>query len=774
MKSAATTECARLHVRLRGAVQGVGFRPFVYRLAHEMNLAGWVNNSTEGVLVEAEGPRALLDQFLDRVQSDCPAAANILGVEPSYLPPAGYSEFVIRDSEAGGAKSATILPDLASCPDCVREIFDPGNRRNRYPFANCTNCGPRYSILLGIPYDRPNTTMRGFALCPACRVEYDDPRDRRFHAQPNACPVCGPQLALWDGCGRTIARRDEALQLAAKAIRAGQIVAVKGLGGFQLLVDARNTAAVRELRSRKHREEKPFAVLYPNLAAVRADCAVSPLEEQILLGPQAPIVLLERKRNTLAEDVAPDSPETGAMLPYTPLHHLLMADLGFPVVATSGNLSDEPICTDEHEALTRLRGIADLMLVHDRPIARHVDDSVVRVVLGRELVLRCARGYAPVSVALPPASPPILAFGAHQKCAPALAVGDRAVIGQHIGDLETERALSALAQAASDLPNLHDLAPAIAACDLHPDYVSSRLARRSELPVVAVQHHYAHVLSCMAENALAGPVLGVSWDGTGLGDDGAIWGGEFLAVDAEGYTRVADLRTFPLPGGEKSIEEPRRTALGLLYTILGDDIFRRNAAPSAKREAWSDIAEAFTKEEVVNLRTMLRNNVNCPVTSSAGRLFDAAAALTGLRYETAYEGQAAMLFEFEARRAAADDKFDAGYEFSIVPSGGCLIVDWEPAIRELLHDRAAGRPRPEIARMFHHGLAKAVVEVARRVGIADVALTGGCFQNKLLTESAVLGLRDSGFRAHTHSRVPPNDGGIALGQIMAAMRAKRR
>ena len=565
----------RLKLAVRGAVQGVGFRPFIFRLATGLNLAGWVNNSSQGVFIEVEGPLPTLEKFLLRLEAEKPARSFIQSLEASWLDPAGYHRFEIRKSEAGGDKTALVLPDIATCPDCLREIFDPKNRRYRYPFTNCTHCGPRFSIIESLPYDRANTSMKQFAMCPQCRAEYDDPANRRFHAQPNACPVCGPQLELWDrsrACksadGPSLSPRShergyEALLAAAQAVREGKIVAVKGLGGFHLLADARNDLAIRLLRERKHREEKPFALMFPSLAAIKTVCEVSPLEERLLGSPEAPIVLLRRLStldSQLSTSIASDNPYLGAMLPYTPLHHLLMAELNFPVVATSGNLSDEPICTDEREAWERLGGIADLFLVHNRPIVRHVDDSMVRVMLDRELVLRRARGYAPWPVSIPVAAdvrrlkgqnkskPPhvgcyktILAVGAHLKNTVALSVGNQVFISQHIGDLETEQAHTAFRRVIADFEKLYDARPQVVAADLHPDYLSTKFANEkvrssgfsrsgppeggtpSEDPqaggprCLGVQHHIAHVLSCMAENELSPPILGVSWDGTGYG-----------------------------------------------------------------------------------------------------------------------------------------------------------------------------------------------------------------------------------------------------------------
>lgn len=742
----------RVRLIIRGAVQGVGFRPFIYRLATELGLNGWVLNSAQGVFIEVEGKPETLQQFVRRVQTDKPPRAFIQSMEQSVLDPVGYTTFEIRHSQESGEKSALILPDIATCSDCLRELFDPADRRYLYPFTNCTNCGPRYSIIEALPYDRPNTTMRAFTMCPRCREEYENPLDRRFHAQPNACPECGPHLELWDEKGVCLAKYHEALLRAAEAIREGRIVAVKGLGGFHLVVDARNDAAVRCLRERKRREEKPFALMYPTLEMVTAHCEVNEVEERVLCSPESPIVLLRRKEEeAVAPSVAPNNPYLGVMLPYTPLHHLLMRELGFAIVATSGNLSDEPICTDEHEALHRLAGIADLFLVHNRPIARHVDDSVVRVLMGRELVLRRARGYAPLPVLVKEPLPPLLAVGAHLKNTVALSVGRQVFISQHIGDLETPQALDAFRRVIADVKGLWEHQPQAVTCDMHPDYLSTQAAHGMGLPVVEVQHHVAHILSCMAENELQPPVLGVSWDGTGYGTDGTIWGGEFLIVREESWERFAHLRPFRLPGGDRAIKEPRRSALGVLYELLGED-------------ALDLLEQAFTESERRLLRQMLQQGVNTPATSSAGRLFDAVASLAGVRQVVNFEGQAAMELEFLAHGVRTDET----YPFSLSEGASPCVLDWSPMIQAVLQDIQEGVSPSLIAARFHNTLVEMTVAIAHAAGLERVALSGGCFQNAHLTERAVRRLTEEGFRPYWHQRVPPNDGGIALGQIMGA------
>lgn len=774
------TETGRTRLIIRGAVQGVGFRPFVFRLATELGLHGWVSNSTAGVTVEIEGPAGARREFLLRLEAERPPHSFIHGLEAVELDPAGHVGFTIRPSEMEGEKTALVLPDIATCAECRREIFDPADRRYRYPFTNCTHCGPRYSILESLPYDRPNTSMKGFAMCPACRVEYEDPRNRRFHAQPNACPRCGPHLALWDAAGRELAQREDALAGAVRALAEGAIVAVKGLGGFHLMVRADDEAGVRRLRERKHREEKPLALMCPDLAAAETLAEIGPLEARALRAPEAPIVLCRRRPGApVAGAVAPGNPWLGLMLPYTPLHHLLLADLGRSVVATSGNRSDEPICTDEREALTRLGDIADLFLVHNRPIVRHVDDSLVRIVLGRELVLRRARGYAPLPIRVDAPLPPLLAVGAHLKNTVALARGNEVFPSQHIGDLDTVPAVDAFERVIADLCRLYAIQPKQVMADAHPDYRSTQHARATGLPVGEVQHHHAHVLACMAENHLAPPVLGVAWDGTGYGPDGTIWGGEFLRVTASGVERVGHLRPFRLPGGEQAVKEPRRAALGLLHAVLGDGVFeRRDLAP----------VRAFKPAELRALRPALTKALHAPLTSSVGRLFDAVASLLDLRQVARFEGQAAMDLEFAFEPGDATDCYPvelreeappaelsapapATAALAFTPPARTWVADWTPLLQALLRDLRVGTPVWQMAARFHNTLADVVVAMARRAGEHRVVLSGGCFQNKYLLERTVEALRSAGFSPYWHQRVPPNDGGIALGQAVAAARA---
>ncbi|MFH1263986.1 MAG: carbamoyltransferase HypF [Pseudomonadota bacterium] len=744
---------SRARIQIAGVVQGVGFRPFVYRLADELALTGWVNNNPRGVTIEIEGDSKKLDEFLLRLSKERPSLSVIANLETSFLDPAGYKAFEVRPSEEGGEKSAWILPDIATCSGCLDEILDPTNRRYRYPFTNCTHCGPRFTIIRRLPYDRKNTTMEAFPMCLACQAEYDDPGDRRFHAQPNACPVCGPQLSYCTPNGHEVEAGDAALRQAVEGIRKGKIIACKGLGGFHLLCDARDDAAVQLLRKRKHREEKPLAVMFPSLEGVKRCCHVTELEERRLLSLEAPIVLLPKDGEKLAQSVAPENPYLGILLPYTPLHHLLLRDLGFPVVATSGNRSEEPICTDEKEAFTRLGDLADGFLVHNRPITRHADDSIVRMIGGREAVMRRARGYAPMPISLRVEMPPIVAVGAHLKNTLAFSRGKDVFVSQHIGDLENAEAIDAFEKVLSDFPELYEIQPEAVVTDCHPDYASSRTARELEIRLIEAQHHHAHIRSCMAENDLSGEVLGVAWDGVGLGEDGALWGGEFLVVDGATYRRAGHFRYFPLPGGERAIREPRRIALGLLFELLGKRVFDDHELLSI---------EAFSAQEIDVLQKMLVKNLNSPLTSGAGRLFDAVSSILGLCQCSRYEGQGGMKLEF----AASNLETDRSYPFELIRKAEQpVVVDWAGIVRGVLGDWQEKRPTGEIAAAFHNSLVETIVRMAKETAIERVVLSGGCFQNRRLTERAIARLGAKGFRCYWHQRVPPNDGGISLGQI---------
>ncbi len=762
-------------MRVEGTVQGVGFRPFVYRLANRFGIRGWVLNDAKGVLIAALAPVDVLDRFEVALRAESPPAAKIDRIYKLDTCPgspnvnAGDGFAILGGGNRSGIEAA-IPPDLAVCPDCLREMRDPADRRYRYPFINCTNCGPRYSIIESIPYDRPATTMRKFPLCPACRAEYENPAERRFHAQPVACPDCGPHLSFLDRRGTKVADKETALLRAIGRMRHGEILAVKGIGGFHLMCDAANDDAVKTLRERKHREEKPFALMVPYSAAARRLCALSPREAELLGSARAPIVLASRRALDpvgVSRYVAPGSPLLGIMLPYAPLHHLMMEAWQGVLVATSGNLSDEPICIDDEEALERLSGIADGFLVHDRPIARPVDDSVVRFMNGEAVVFRRARGYAPAPVPAPAGLPRLLAVGAHLKNTVAVTAGDRLFPSQHIGDLTTPPARAAFSNAIDLLSQLYHARPEAVVCDLHPDYPSSVWAGRQGLPVIRVQHHHAHVLSCLAEHRIAGPALGVAWDGTGYGTDKTAWGGEWLeaSLDQPGFRRRAALRQFSLPGGERAIRRPALTALGLLWELFGEEALSRD-------EVFSILG--LPERELKILERMIARQLNTPKTSSAGRLFDGVASLLGLGNTVSFEAQAAMKLEFLASESNASGR----YEFQLQPfepidadeTSPAIVIDWAPMIRGILEELGNRTDKADIARRFHNTLAGMILAVARETHDLPVVLTGGCFQNKLLFETAAQLLKADGFEVYGHREVPPNDGGISIGQIVSGSR----
>ncbi len=769
-------ECHAERVRRRvvvcGIVQGVGFRPFVYREARSLGLAGWVMNAGDGLVLEAEGADGAVRRLLETIRGAAPANAVIDDVRVEEVPASGDDAFRVLPSGTSEAITTSAPPDFATCAQCFAEVSDPRDRRFRYAFTSCTQCGPRFSIIERLPYERSRTSMARFPMCAQCLAEYDDPGSRRFHAETNACPACGPQLSLWDAAGRVLSRRHAALTAAVVALREGRVVAVKGLGGFHLAVDACNERAVARLRERKRRLRKPFATMFPSLEILSIYCNPDPAEIALLAGPQAPIVLVARRdearvARVIAPAVAPGNPRLGAMLPYTPLHQLLLAELASPIVATSANVCDEPIVLDEHDALERLAGVADVFLVHDRPILRPVDDSVVRLAAGRPMFLRRARGYAPTRIRHAHVRGGVLALGGHLKATIAVTAGRDIVLSQHLGTLDTPASRSGYERAIDDVLHLNATEPQLLACDLHPDYFSTRRAERGGLPVARVQHHVAHVCACMAEHGLVGPALGVAWDGTGYGSDGTVWGGEFLRVHAGRYRRVAHLRPFRLPGGSQAVREPRRSALGVLYEIYGADAFERvTLAPVA----------SFTARQRQVLRRVLARGTHAPLTSSAGRLFDAAAAIVGLCQWATYEGEAAAMLEWalegEGGGGGAAGGTGAG-GFALREVGDAFaetrwIVDWGPAIEQLIAAHSAGLPVAALSAAFHDGLAAAIVAVAVALGERTVVLTGGCFQNAYLTTAAARALRAAGFEPRWHERVPPNDGGLALGQALAA------
>lgn len=750
-------------MEVEGAVQGVGFRPFVYRLARDLDLPGWVINDAHGVSLEVEGDRKRLEEFLDRLQEERPPRCVLHAVTPTWLDFSGFLGFEIRHSEREGDRTAVPLPDVATCSDCLAEIFEPQNRRYRYPFTNCTNCGPRFTILEDLPYDRPATTMRRFTMCPECQREYDDPADRRFHAQPNACPACGPRLALLPPEGEPRTPGRDILTEAAEALRDGRIVAVQGLGGFHLMVDATNAQAVSRLRRRKNRPDKPLAVMVRSVEHAREVCEVDEETAPVLDGPEAPIVLLPRRSDApppgVVEGVAPGLRELGLLLPSTPLHHLLMAEVDRPVVATSGNRSEEPIATDPDEARRRLGHVADLFLVHDRPIARHADDSVMRWIAGGPSLIRRARGYAPLPVVVASDLPPVLAVGGHLKNVVAFSQGRNVFLSQHLGDLETPETRRVFEHTIDDLLRLQGVEPVAVACDFHPDYSSTRwaeeAAHRWDVPRIPVQHHHAHLVSCLAEHGEPGPALGIVWDGTGYGADGTIWGGELLLGDWVGFRRVGCLRPFHLAGGERAIAEPWRIALALVRDALGPAALEGDDLPPLRQRS---------PAEIRLLDRMLDRGFHAPVTTSMGRLFDGVSALLGLVSETSFEAQAAMLLEHRI------DPTETGvYPLPVeADERARLLLDWRPTIRAVVDDLRRGTDVGRIAARFHRALAHAASGVAQVMGVERVALSGGCFHNRFLTEELVRRLEDGGFRVLLHRRVPAGDGGLALGQLAVA------
>ena len=748
-------------LRVRGTVQGVGYRPFVHRTATGLGLRGWVLNDGGGVLVRAAGAPGRIADLVAALTVQAPPAAIVSGVERLPLSPetpAPGETFAIVASATDGHVATAVPADLALCPDCRRELLDPADRRHGYPFINCTQCGPRYTLIEQLPYDRPHTTMRAFPLCPACAREYGDPANRRFHAEPNACPLCGPHVTLRGADGIIFAEFETAIRGTQHLLRHGRIVAVKGVGGFHLMCDATNAAAVATLRERKLRDGKPLAVMFRDLAQLGDYATVPAAAAALLASPAAPIVLVPGRatpladRPALAPGLAPDNPWIGALLPYSPLHVLLLAALEFPLVATSANLAGEPLCSDNAEARSRLEWIADVFLEHNRPIARPVDDSVVRLTAaGEPILLRRARGYAPAPLTLPGRLPGhLLCVGGHMKNTVAVAAGDQVTLSPHIGDLDSAAARETFTRTIATLGRLYGAGFTAVAHDKHASYASTAHAARLGLPAIAVQHHLAHVLACLLEHgAAADNVLGVAWDGTGWGEDGTVWGGEFLLLRKNRAERFARLRPFRLAGGEAAVRDARRLALA----------FTRAAGcepPAGNFAAW----------EAALLGRMLDDGLNAPLCSSAGRLFDGFAALLGLGDCNDFEGQLPLRVETAAVGAGADTRV---LPFPVIPCdrpGARLEIDWRPAVRAVVAQRSdpAGQ-----ALALHHGLARAIVTVARQAGVGTVVLTGGCFQNALLHTLASTALHDAGFRVLAHRRLSPNDNSIAAGQALAAL-----
>lgn len=751
---------AGVRISVRGVVQGVGFRPFVYALADRYKLRGWVRNTSAGVEIEVDGAPQALQSFVDSLQREAPPLARIDECVVEEKEVDGFRSFrILRSSPQPGAFQP-ISPDVSLCEDCRRELHDPQDRRYRYPFINCTNCGPRFTIIKDIPYDRPNTTMAPFAMCRACAAEYDDPLDRRFHAQPVACPDCGPQIWLTIGGERT-AEREAALQAARRLLREGKILAVKGLGGFHLACDATNEAAVRELRRRKLRVDKPFALMAYDLDAVAAQCEMSEDERRLLTARERPIVILERSaQSAVSPLVAPAQHTIGFMLPYTPLHELLLEpEDGFPpaLVMTSGNISEEPIATQNDEAQERLAALADAFLLHDRGIETRCDDSVVRCLQGERYPLRRSRGYAPDPLPLAWDGPPVLAGGPELKNTFCLTRERYAFMSHHIGDLQNYETLQSYEQGIQHFERLFRIDPQVLAYDLHPDYLATRYilerAQRENLPAIGVQHHHAHIAACMAEHGLSAEdeVIGLAFDGTGYGEDGAIWGGEVLLASYADYTRAFHLAYFPMPGGEAAVKQPWRLALAWL---LSSDLPWDADLPPV---------QARSKRSLRLVGQQIAGRINTPQTSSMGRLFDAAAALIGVRQDVNYEAQAAIELE-----ACADPEEEGAYRFPL--SGGG--IDTRPACRAIVKDLRSGEPAGHIAARFHNGLADMAVAVSRALreerGVARVALSGGVWQNMFLLRKVISGLEREGFEVLLHRRVPANDGGIALGQVAVA------
>lgn len=752
-----------LRVWVRGIVQGVGFRPFIFSLASRFGLTGWVRNTSSGVEIEIHGSQTRIAGFIQAMRDTPPPLARIDQVETIEIPPDHYPSFEILVSQTEPDQFIPISPDISTCPACLDELFDPHNRRFRYPFINCTNCGPRFTIIQDIPYDRPKTTMASFIMCPECQSEYDNPLDRRFHAQPTACPVCGPQLSFVSG-GEKLAFRNDALLFARQWLADGKIIAVKGLGGYLLACDASNTAAVEELRRRKHRSEKAFALMAFDLQTIKKHCEVSQKEAELLQSRTSPIVLLIRKPfSGISMAAAPHQKTLGLMLPYTPLHYLLLEPaLGIPevLVMTSGNLSEEPIAYRDEDAFSRLADIADGFLVHDRPVHMRMDDSVYRVIQNQPYPLRRSRGYAPDTISIIQNSPPILATGAELKNTFCLTRDHYAFLSHHIGDLENYETLISFEEGIEHYQHLFRITPQSIACDLHPDYLASRYAReraaRQSLPLIEVQHHHAHLAACLADNEweASNPVIGLCYDGTGLGTDRAIWGGEVLVGGYTGYQRFSHLAYTPQPGGDAAAHKPARMALAHLWQSGLD------WEPEIPAVAF------FCPEDRTTLRAQLEKKINTPLTSSMGRLFDAVSALIGVRQLATYEGQAAIELE-----GMCDPQETGWYEFDLKPG----IIDPSPVLTTLIEDWRRGIPVPVLASRFHNSVVnlnhKLCQSIRESTGISTVALSGGVWQNHFLLDRSVLMLEKSGFEVLWHHKVPANDGGIALGQAIIACHA---
>ena len=748
----------RVRYLFTGIVQGVGFRPFIYRLAERQGLAGFVQNRPDGVLVEVQGSSTAIDSFFSSVAKELPPLANITSVESSEIAVTGDTEFKIIVSEKEGQGDVHIAPDSAVCADCLKELFDPADRRFRYPFINCTNCGPRLTIINDIPYDRVHTSMACFPLCPKCRAEYENPANRRFHAEPNACPVCGPQLELRDAEGKIIPCEDP-LEKAIEFITTGNVIAIKGLGGFHLCVNASSDEAVKKLRARKYREEKPLAIMVKDIEQARLIAELNDEEQLLLSSFQRPIVLLKKKKNALISNlVAPSVPNLGVMLPYAPLHYLVLENKFTALIMTSANQIDEPICISNREAVTRLKSIADYFLVHNRDILVRCDDSIAFVTAGKPQLMRRSRGYASRPLLLKESFPAVLALGPQLKATQCILKDNFAFLSPHIGDMETPQARDFFHESLALMKRITQSDPQIIACDYHPAYYSTQVAQElNAARIITVQHHHAHIVSCMAENKIDGDVIGLAMDGTGYGLDGNAWGGEFLIANSTQFQRFGHLQYFVLPGGQKAIHEPWRIGVSLLKQAYG--------------KSWPDIASrlklAPDQTNFELLDKIIKTRLNSPLSSGMGRLFDGVAAIMGLRCKVSFEGQAAMELEAKAKSAGQVLPFEI-----LRNSDDSYILDVSAAIRAIVEDISSGKSMEEIASAFHATLAAAFasmsLEMRKETGINRVALSGGCFQNRLLLEGTMAELKKNGFDVYCHSQVPANDGGVSLGQAVIA------
>ena len=763
----------RQKLLVQGIVQGVGFRPFVYRLALQLNLKGWIANTAHGVEIQLEGEKKILTRFLEKLKESAPPLSQITDIQSETIPVLNDTEFVIRSSFSSDERTTLISPDIGICEDCLDELFDPDDRRYRYPFINCTNCGPRFTIIQDIPYDRPKTTMSEFQMCPDCLAEYEDPENRRFHAQPNACPVCGPRVFLTDGEGNEM-QTDDPVGDAVKLLKGGSIVAIKGLGGFHLACDAASDTAVKRLRKRKHREEKPLAVMAPDPDAVQQFAQITPNERDLLLLQRRPIVLLKKNDpNPLAESVAPGNQYFGTMLPYTPLHYLILKNQFQALVMTSGNISDEPIAIGNEEAVSRLNGIADYFILHNRSIHVRCDDSVMGTVNGLPRFYRRSRGFVPVPVFLRETMPAVLAVGGELKNTVCMIKDERAFPGQHVGDLENIEALHFMKESIAHLSDILQVQPQVIAYDLHPDYLSTKWAmEQSHAVKIGIQHHHAHIASCLAENGREEKVIGISLDGTGYGSDGCIWGGEVLLADFHSFKRAGHFAYRPMPGGAAAIREPWRMAVSYLYYADFQNVKDTQSIEDLLHQIGELPLKQIEPEKVRTITGMIESGTNVVMTSSLGRLFDAAASMTGLRHRVAFEGQSAMEFEMKIRDP---EQFEgAFYEFEIVEKDDKLLFNMDPVITSLAEDVLNHLELSEIALRFHRGIVHHFHRVCsllqERTGIGTVALSGGCFQNHFLLTHLSGVLEQSGFDVLTHSQVPTNDGGLALGQAVIAAR----